>query len=90
MVFERREEPGEPQIHRHAVSHQPTGMDPVFPVNSATGDPSNGTIITYINGVWTTETITNVFNNSSTAASGAKVVYIPFGSQMANGITYAP
>ncbi len=90
MVYERREEPSEPQIHRHAISHLPTGMDPVFPVNSATGDPANGEVLVFINGTWTTQNIQTVVNNyTTTTGGGLGVRYIPFGSDLSAGQSVA-
>ncbi len=75
MVYERREEPTEQQVHRHAVSHLPTGMDPVFPVNG-TSDPKNGEVLVFINGTWTTMNIQNVVNNFASVSGGT--IFLPY------------
>ncbi len=80
MVYERSETPNESQLARHGTSHFPLGADPVF------GFGQEGQIFIFTGGVWTPTTPTP----GVPAIAGPLVVYIPFGSQMANGMTYAP
>ncbi len=84
--------PGEsPEVTtpNHAAQHLLSGRDPLGSL-AAGVDVGTGIVPIIVNGLLVYDTITNIINNYSTAASGAKVIYIPFGSQMANGITYAP
>ncbi len=89
MVYERREEPTEAQIHRHAVSHLPTGADPVFQITDP--DSASGLVPVIINGQVVWQTIQTVINNYTTTTSGGGlgVRYIPFGSDLSTGQSVA-
>jgi hypothetical protein len=76
MVYQHINTPEEGQIARHAGSHLPDGMDPVFTTGGEA--PANGDGIFYINGTWVVSNIQTVINNYTSGANG--VFYIPFGS----------